>query len=77
MSLCCMNRTSVRLEYEMLFEHGLGLHGRDAGKDVEDLVVTRGVDCAEEEELVHSQALINNRAESACQIGRLETRIEE
>jgi len=44
---------SVRLEDEMLFEDGLGLHGGDAGEDVEDLVMACGGDLAEEEELVH------------------------
>lgn len=32
---------------------GRGLHGGDAGEDVEELVVSRGGDGAEEEKLVH------------------------
>lgn len=45
---------AVGLENEVFFRvDGRGLHGGDAGEDVEELGVPRGGDGAEEEEFVH------------------------
>lgn len=47
-------RRTVGLENKMFLRvDGGGLHGRDAGEDIEELGVPRGGNGAEEEELVH------------------------